>query len=319
MSQPSNRPAPWRDAALERFAASLRGDGLAPLTVVAYVRDTADLLARLAVDSEAELDALRLDDLREWLAYHVSRGDAKASLARRGSSVRRFFRWAARQGLIAADPSARLQAPQANRSLPRVLERPEAKQLLDSAAASAQAGGPIQQRDHALAELIYATGMRVSEAVALDIGDADLSERLVRVFGKGGKERVVPFGRPAAVALAAWIKDGRSELLRAAAGAGQRPAVAALFLGARGGRLDTRQARVAVHRLSSQAGLGDLAPHGLRHSAATHLLEGGSDLRTVQEILGHASIATTQRYTHVTAERLWASYAQAHPRSGKTD
>ncbi|MDR2453564.1 MAG: tyrosine recombinase XerC [Bifidobacteriaceae bacterium] len=307
----------WQTEVLDEFCAAVRSENLAENTVAAYRRDARDLLKRLAVGSAAELSALTLDDLREWLADHMDRGEARASLARRGASVKRFMRWALRQGLVSTDPAARLQTPVAQRRLPRVLSRGEALTMMEQAMANALRSGPVGQRDHALVELIYGTGMRVSEAVALDLGAIDLGQRLARVFGKGAKERMAPFGLPAAKALATWIDQGRPAML---AELGMEPAeTSALFLGRRGGRLGARQARDVVHRLSWLAGVTDVAPHGLRHSAATHLLEGGADLRSVQEILGHSSLATTQRYTHVSSERLWSSYAQAHPRSGSAD
>ncbi|MDR1393203.1 MAG: tyrosine recombinase XerC [Bifidobacteriaceae bacterium] len=305
----------WQDAVLEAFAAALRGEGLAPLTISAYRRDTLDLLQRLVIESDADLGQIVLDDLRDWLMFHMKQGDAKSSLARRGASIKRFLGWATEQGRVMTNAASRLRTPAAERYLPRTLTQREAGTVMDQAAALAAGGDPIAQRDHALVELIYATGIRVSEAVSLDLEALDLDRRMVRVLGKGNKERVVPFGRPAALALAAWLEHGRPDLLRTTGGAART----AVFLGARGARLDARQARVAVHRAAQRAGVEDLAPHGLRHSAATHLLEGGSDLRSVQEMLGHSSLATTQRYTHVTAERLWDSYAQAHPRSGKSD
>jgi integrase/recombinase XerC len=305
----------WRARVLEAWAASLRGEGLASRTVRAYLRDAGDLLSRLAIGSEAELDAMDLDDLRDWLDYHLRKGAARTSLARRGSAAKRFTKWALRQGLTKTDPGSRLLTPAPRPHLPRVLTQKEAAGMLDQACAAAQTG-PAAQRDHALAELIYATGLRVSEVVSLDLGALDLENRLVRVVGKGNKERVVPFGRPAAQALSAWIGAGRQAMALRSRTPADR---AAVFLGARGGRLGVRQAREAVQHLAQAAGLSNVAPHALRHSAATHLLEGGSDLRSVQEILGHSSLATTQRYTHVTAERLWSSYAQAHPRSGQTD
>ncbi|MDR1186305.1 MAG: tyrosine recombinase XerC [Bifidobacteriaceae bacterium] len=344
----------WRAQVLDQFGASLRGEGLAPNTLVSYRRDAEDLLTRLAITSTAELSAITLDDLRELLADHLERGAARASLARRGSSIKRFMRWARRQGLIEVDPAERLQTPTPGRHLPAVLTQREALTLMEQAMASAAESGPIGQRDRALVELIYATGIRVSEAVSLDLGAVDSAERLVRVLGKGDKERIVPFGVAAATALDIWIDGGRPAMIEAARAGreGARPASAdagdldsgcggmgpgrasskgsgrrdldpqareALFVGRRGGRLGVRQAREVVHRLARQAGVTDLAPHGLRHSAATHLLEGGADLRSVQEILGHASLATTQRYTHVSSERLWCSYSQAHPRSGSKD
>ncbi|MDD9206178.1 tyrosine-type recombinase/integrase, partial [Georgenia sp. 10Sc9-8] len=178
----------------------------------------------------------------------------------------------------------------------------------DVARARAEDRDPVRLRDWAALELLYATGVRVSELVGIDLGDLDLGERTVRVLGKGAKERVVPFGAPAARAVEAWSAHGRPALVGPRTGA-------ALLLGARGGRLDPRTLRGVLHRLTAVAGVRDLAPHGLRHSAATHLLAGGSDLRTVQEVLGHASLGTTQRYTHITPERLRAAYSQAHPRA----
>ena len=179
---------------------------------------------------------------------------------------------------------------------------------MEVAGVAADDGDPMSARDRAMLELLYATGIRVSELCAVDVGDVDRRRRTVRVLGKGGKERVVPFGGPADAALQDWM-DVRPTL--AGPSAGQ-----ALFLGARGGRVDPRVVRQTVHRLTRLAGVTELAPHGLRHSAATHVLEGGADLRSVQELLGHASLSTTQRYTHVSVERLRSTFAQAHPRSG---
>ncbi|MDR2114205.1 MAG: tyrosine recombinase XerC [Bifidobacteriaceae bacterium] len=311
------RDEAWRVELLERFSSSLRGEGLSGNTVVAYRRDVSDLLVHLAVGSDTELATLGLEDLRDWLALHLDRGEAQSSLARRGASAKRFCRWAGSHGLMPADPSVRLLTPAPRRHLPQVLSPSEAATLMEQALAAAVEQGPIGLRDRALVELIYATGIRVSEAVALNLDSLDLAERLLRVVGKGNQERMVPFGLPAARALEQWVERGREQILtrvRLGKSPGGEPA---LFLGARGGRLNSRQARQVVYRLAALAGLGHVAPHALRHSAATHLLEGGSDLRTVQEFLGHSSIGTTQRYTHVSTERLWSSYAQAHPRSGQ--
>lgn len=281
--------------------------GLSEHTVRAYVADAGDLLASLPPD--ADLTAIDLTQLRAWLARHARLGRSRATLARRAAGARSFTAWAHRTGLLANDPGLRLQSPRPGTSVPTVLGVDEAAHLLDVAAELAADGDPLALRNWAMAELTYASGLRVAELAGLDVGDVNHRERLVRVLGKGGKERVVPFGVPAARALDAWLDRGRPAL------AGGRSATPALFLGARGGRVGVRQVRAEVHRLTAIAQVRDLAPHGLRHTAATHLVAGGSDLRTVQEVLGHASLATTQRYTHVSPERLRASYAQAHPRA----
>ncbi|MBU4335263.1 MAG: tyrosine-type recombinase/integrase, partial [Actinobacteria bacterium] len=208
---------------------------------------------------------------------------------------------------VATDPTTRLANARAAKTLPTVLAQDSVATLLDGAGRAAADGGPLDVRDWALAELLYASGVRVGELCACDIDDLDLDQRTLRVLGKGRKERVVPIGLPAVRAARTWLATARPAL------AG--PGTSALLVGARGGRLDQRQARAAVHRLAAAAGVDDVAPHGLRHSAATHLLEGGSDLRSVQELLGHASLATTQRYTHVSAERLRSAFGLAHPRA----
>jgi integrase/recombinase XerC len=307
----------WRQEIVGAFGESLAGERLAVNTRKAYQGDVKDLLATLHIDSTGELSAVALDDLREWLAIHLDKGEAKASIARRGASAKRFFRWAHTRGLVERDCSVRLRTPSIRPSIPDVLTQPEALTMMEQSLVLAARTGPLGLRDHALVELIYATAIRVSEAVALDLDDVDLGQRQVRVLGKGDKERVVPFGSPAAEALETWITEGRPKIIQTSPKAGNPPP--ALFLGSRGLRLGARQARDAVHRLASAAQVGDIGPHGLRHSAATHLLEGGADLRSVQEILGHSSLATTQRYTHVSADRLWSTYATAHPRSGSED
>lgn len=317
-----------QDALLEAYGAFLVAQrGMSPHTVRAYLADAASLLAALedARHPEAVTDLERLDlaALRAWLAGQAREGKARATLARRAAGARAFTAWAHRAGHLAEDPGPRLLSPRADVRVPSVLGVEEAAHLLDVAAERAADQGPAHLRDWALAELLYASGLRVAEAVGLDVPDVDLGERLVRVLGKGGRERVVPCGRPAARALAAWLEVGRPAILlqnQAGASGGSGAASGAsrtdaLFLGARGGRLDQRRARAVVHALTAQAGVRDLAPHGLRHTAATHLLDGGSDLRSVQEVLGHASLATTQRYTHVSPERLRATYRQAHPRA----
>ncbi|MDR1799284.1 MAG: tyrosine recombinase XerC [Bifidobacteriaceae bacterium] len=290
---------------------------LAANTVKAYVADVGQLLAGLAVDGPEQLAAVALDDLRAWFAQLVEGGAARSSLARHAASIRSFMAWALTQGLVEHDPTLRLRLPQPKAKLPRVLGKGEATTLMEVAAQRASDRGAVQLRDWALVELAYATGLRVSELVSLDLASLDHQARLVRVVGKGNKERVVPYGVPAAQALAAWLDQGRPVLLAHGGAQAVARAGAALFLGLRCGRLDQREARRVIHRLTAMAGVPDVAPHALRHTAATHLLEGGSDLRSVQEILGHTSLATTQRYTHVSSDRLWAAYAQAHPRAGE--
>ena len=282
---------------------------LAAHTVRAYLADVAGLLEHAARLGHTEPAHLDLRAMRSWLAKQQSLGRSRTTLARRATAARVFTGWMARTGRCASDVGAALGSPKSHRTLPEVLRADEAEALVRSAAELADDGSPVGLRDLAMLELLYATGIRVGELVGLDVDDVDCDRHVVRVLGKGRKERSVPYGRPAARALALWLGRGRHEL--AAPGAG-----AALFVGARGGRIDQRAVRTLVHRRIAQVpGAPDIGPHGLRHSAATHLLEGGADLRSVQEILGHASLATTQRYTHVTTERLRRAYQQAHPRA----
>jgi integrase/recombinase XerC len=230
-------------------------------------------------------------------------------MARRATAVRVFTAWALRTGRATADAGAQLGSPKAHKPLPPALDVAQARALLEAAAVQADDGSPVGLRDVAILELLYATGARVGELCGLDVDDVDRHRRVVRVFGKGRKERTVPYGLPAEQALARWLEEARPRL--AVPGSG-----AALFLGARGRRIDQRTVRAMVHRrLADVPGAPDLGPHGLRHTAATHLLEGGADLRTVQEMLGHASLATTQIYTHVTTDRLRKAYHLAHPRA----
>jgi len=278
-------------------------------TVRAYVGDITDLLEHSARLGHGDVASIDVAALRSWLAKQHTLGKARTTLARRATAARGFTGWALRTGRASVDAGAYLGVSRAHRTLPAALRQDEARALLDAAAARADDGGAAGLRDVAVLELLYATGIRVGELTGLDVDDVDTERNVVRVFGKGRKERAVPFGRPAGQAVARWLAVGRPRL------AGPRSGAAA-FLGARGGRLDQRSVRRLVHlRLADVPGAPDIGPHGLRHSAATHLLEGGADLRSVQELLGHASLATTQLYTHVTTERLRAAYAQAHPRA----
>jgi integrase/recombinase XerC len=273
----------------------------------AYLGDLRSLGEFLGDDATiADLDLMTL---RSWLAEQAGRGAARTTLSRRTSAVKTFTAWAVRRGLLETDPAVRLQTPKAHRALPAVLRQDQAVDAMSAANSGAEQGDPMALRDRLIVEMLYATGIRVSELCGLDIDDVDQSRRLLRVLGKGDKERTVPFGEPASHALRAWLSDGRPALAVATSGP-------ALLLGARGRRLDPRQARTVVHQtISAVDGAPDIGPHGLRHSAATHLLEGGADLRVVQELLGHSSLATTQLYTHVTVARLRAVHDQAHPRA----
>ena len=296
--------------AIEAFRVHLVSElGRSPHTVRAYLGDVTRLLRHTREHGATSLTDLDLTDLRGWLAQEGMEGHSRATLARRAAAARVFTAWAAKRGLLPRDPGDRLATPSSQRSLPGVLKQSEAAQLLEVATVAADDGDPLHQRDLLILEMLYATGMRVGELVGLDIHDIDESRRTVRVLGKGAKERVVPYGPPAQRALDTWLVEGRPRLRTSQSGL-------ALLLGSRGGRLDPRAARSVVHALLRHVpGAPDLGPHGLRHSAATHLLEGGADLRSVQEILGHATLATTQIYTHVSVERLRATYEQAHPRA----
>jgi len=323
-------------AALVAFGRHLDAErAMSRHTIRAYLGDIQSLLLyawRCGIDEPAGLD---VTTLRGWLAGQHQAGAARATLARRGAAARAFTSFAHRQGWLPADPGPQLGTPKAQRILPQVLRREEINSVLadceDRAlrdfAAGQRAGAALAMRDAAVLELLYASAIRVSELCDLDTGALDPGRRTVRVFGKGRKERVVPVGVPAMRAVGRWEELGRPVLVSARSGS-------ALFLGARGGRLDPRTARRIVHARLRSANLAvppgdgtagdaeqgteavrDAGPHAIRHTAATHLLEGGADLRSVQEILGHSSPATTQIYTHVTAERLKASYRQAHPRA----
>lgn len=291
----------------ERHLRSERGRS--PHTVRGYLADLRDLADHLRAVGIGSWDDVTLADLRSWLARLDAAGASRSTLARRSAAARGFFAWAFRTGAVSHNPASRLVAPKRAKTLPDVLRQDQAAAFLDLAAVAADDADPVHLRDRAMLELLYASGVRVAELVGLDVDDVDRGDRVMRVIGKGDKERTVPFGRPAAEALDAWLQSGRQQLVVAGSGP-------ALFLGARGRRVDPRIVREVVHRLLRETpGAPDLGPHGLRHSAATHLVEGGADIRLVQELLGHASLATTQVYTHVSVERLRRSFSQAHPRA----
>lgn len=298
------------DEALAAFVDHLTYErGRSPHTVRAYTGDVMAALTFVAESGGSTLADVSLRRLRTWLANMDEAGAARSTIARRAASMRAFMAFAAERGFVDTDPAARLASPKVPHTLPSVLRQSEAAELMDIAAVRADDGDWVHVRDKAIIELLYATGMRVSELCALDLDSVDHHQRTVRVIGKGNKERVIPFGTHADQALSDYLA-GRAS--------GPKKVIdnQALFLGKRGGRIDQRTVRQIVHDLVRHVpGAKDLAPHGLRHTAATHVLEGGADLRSVQELLGHASLATTQIYTHVSAERLRGSFVQAHPRA----
>jgi len=313
------RLRPWRrllrhddrvllDRALSDFAVYLSAErGFSAHTVRSYSSDLADF-ERFAVSRGIEsTEGIDLELLRDWLWDGSKNGLAKSTLARRSAAVRSWSGWLARSAGSDSDAASRLRAPRADHHLPRVLTRPQIDGMLAVLTELASTGDAIATRDLAIVELLYASALRVSEIVGLDLNDVDLGRLTVRVTGKGSKERVVPFGNPAQRAIVAWERQ-RHELVAAP--------TSAVFLGARGKRIGTRTVYELIARLLADIpGAGPSGPHTLRHTAATHLLDGGADLRSVQEMLGHASLGTTQLYTHVSAERLKDAYRTAHPRA----
>jgi integrase/recombinase XerC len=343
-----NLPPAMRDAVDEFGHHLARVDNRSAHTVRAYVGDVVSLLdhaAHAGCASPADLD---IGVLRGWLAARMRQGAARTSQARRAAAARTFTAWAHRAGRLAVDPGAQLASPRAHRELPTVLRADQAAELVTG---DPHRHDPEALRDRAVLELLYATGVRVSELCGLDRADLDEGRRVVRVFGKGAKERAVPYGLPAQRALDDWLRHGRPKLavsLRADPGqspkpggdSGQSPKPGgdsgqsakpgdprqrpkpedgssrdALFLGIKGSRLQPTVVRRIVRAAALAAGLPHTSPHDLRHSAATHLLDGGADLRAVQDLLGHASLSSTQIYTHVSTERLRAAFKQAHPRA----
>lgn len=307
------------DAASDAFVHHLaRVRRLSPATVRAYRSDLAGLIAFVTARGSAAPGDIDLETLRGWLGAGVDQGAAKATLARRVGSVRGFFAWALEAGIVSHDPSARLTAPKRPRVLPVVATQTTMQALFDEwmpvpAAAGASAVA-LDARDRAMLELLYASGIRVSELCGIDLADLDAASARLRVLGKGSKERFVPVGAPALRAIDAYLEAPRAVLL---AGRVEGAATTnALFLGRRGGRVTPRGVydTVSAH-LAPLMGREHLGAHALRHTAATHLLDGGADLRSVQELLGHASLGTTQIYTHVSSERLAEAYRLAHPRA----
>ena len=293
---------------VQRYLDHLRDRGYSEHTRRGYAQDLATLETFLRQQGCTSPDQVDLRTLRAWLAAQT--GASRATVQRRACGVRAFYAWAVRARLVPSDAAAGLRSPKTPKRLPATITQAEAAEMLRSAiAVAAEDDSAVGARDVAILELLYAAGIRVSELCGLDLGDLDLARQAIRVLGKGNKERTVPIGNPAQRALDAWLAR-RRELARPRSGR-------AVFIGQRAGaRIDPRVVRRIVHRaLGLVDGAPDLGPHGLRHAMATHLLEGGADLRTIQELLVYNDTATTEIYTHVTTDRLRAAYAQAHPRA----
>lgn len=279
-------------------------------TIRAYMGDLTSLLEHLETLGITSIADLQLAHLRSWLANQQVKGASRTTISRRAVSVRLFTKWALKNKYISTDVGTSLATPKGHRTLPEVLGIDDAKLAMDSMATrAAEDETPMSLRDVAMVEILYASGARVAELCGLNLADIDYNRQTIQVLGKGNKERVIPLGNPAMRALKKWLDDGRAQMMN-------EKSEKAVFLGARGKRIDQRAVRSVVYEaLSAIEGIERMGPHALRHSAATHLLEGGADLRTVQEILGHASLATTQIYTHVSTERLQKAFKQAHPRA----
>ena len=281
-------------------------------TLRAYVSDLRAFIVYCQVDELSTENIRRvvtLRAIRAWLASLVQQGKSRSTISRRTASIRSFTAWAYRRGYLDSDPGLLVTSARGDQKLPQVQTPSDTAELLSYAATRArEENSPAAIRDWTILETIYATGIRVSEVCSLDTTSIDQQGMTLRVIGKGNKERVVPFTRACLSALQAWLSHGRPSLAIPEAGR-------ALFVGDKGRRIDPRVIRSMIHRMCAQAGVRDLAPHALRHTAATHILAGGADLRAVQEMLGHSSLQTTQRYTHVDAQRLSAIYKQAHPRA----
>lgn len=304
--------SPAWHAAIEELERHTRAErGRRPRTVDAYRRDAVHVATALTAQGFDTPYTIGRDELRGYLADLDDAGAARATIARRTSTLRIWFALLERRGMTAHDPAALLGAPKQARRLPRVLRIDQVEALIDAADLST----PIGVRDRALIELLYASGARIEEACTLELDRLDLAQAQVRLEGKGGKTRIVPIGSAAVRAVRDYLETARPALMEGSRRDDARPADGVVLRGDRGGPLGTRDARTHIARLAQVAGLGHVTPHTLRHSFATHLLEGGADLRVVQELLGHASLATTQRYTHLSRGRLREVHALAHPRA----
>jgi integrase/recombinase XerC len=294
---------------IDRFIGNLASaKGYSVNTQRAYTSDLTELLAHLNRLGRGQTQEIQLDDLRDWLYRVTEAGAAKSTVARKSAAVRAFTTWLERQQLHESDLGLRLRTPKLGRPLPKVISRETLSEVFDKLAEGAATGSPERLFEQVVIELLYATGMRVSELVGLNLADVDYSRRLLLVTGKGNKQRMVPYGQPAADALEVWLSKGRPAYVT-------EHTNDAVLIGARGKRVNVRSVYGLVAKLLSETPVGAVGPHTFRHTAATHLLDGGADLRAVQELLGHSSLGTTQIYTHVSVERLKQGYQGAHPRA----
>jgi integrase/recombinase XerC len=284
------------------------GKGFSPNTVKAYISDVTDLFEFMESKKLSEIEDIDLELVRDWLWRVSEKGLAKTTLARKSAAVRAFTAWLFKQGKLDSDPGLKLRSPKASRTLPKVLSREAMSGVFDVLEPLATTENPTGISDLLMVEILYGSGIRVSELVGLNLDDIDYSRKILRVTGKGNKQRMVPYSDPASDALAKWIRDGRTQFVNETSGN-------ALLISSRGKRIGVRQVYALVAGLLTETAVGAAGPHALRHSAATHLLDGGADLRAVQELLGHSSLATTQIYTHVSVDRLKQGYLKAHPRA----
>jgi integrase/recombinase XerC len=297
------------DYLVEQFTLELAiGKGFSSHTIKAYQSDVADLRGFLTRKDLDSIEQVNLDNLRDWLWFVSEQGLAKSTISRKSAAIRAFTAWLFKNGKLEQDPGLRLRSPKSQRTLPKVVSRSTLDEVFDDLTAKATEDNPNGIRDLLVVEILYASGIRVSELTGLNLQDVDYGRQILSVMGKGSKQRMVPYGQPAADALANWIRVGRNQFANEKSGD-------ALLINSRGQRLGVRQAYALVANLLRETATGVAGPHALRHSAATHLLDGGADLRAVQELLGHSSLATTQIYTHVSVERLKQGYLKAHPRA----
>jgi len=297
------------DYLLEDYSKELSGSkGFSPNTVKAYVSDVADLLGFMATKQQQEVADIELELIRDWLWRISEKGLTKTTLARKSAAVRAFTAWLHKNNQIETDPGLKLRSPKASRTLPKVVSREAMKEIFDKLIPLATEDNPAVIQDLLIVELLYGSGIRVSELVGLELEDIDYGRKILRVTGKGNKQRMVPYSDPASDALSLWISKGRPQFANEVSGN-------ALLINSRGKKVGVRQVYALVAKLLADSPVGQAGPHALRHSAATHLLDGGADLRAVQELLGHSSLATTQIYTHVSVDRLKQGYLKAHPRA----